>query len=98
MRNDWQASDDDEPKTRADYRRQQEAADRKLAQRDRQRVAVERKYAREHPDDDQPSDDQPVVNTAAEKQRRLGRRLNWAIFWLSLGIIAVFLILRFIEF
>ncbi|HIW71905.1 MAG TPA: hypothetical protein H9875_04680 [Candidatus Levilactobacillus faecigallinarum] len=97
---DWQP-DDEQPKTRADYRREQEAAGRAFEERDRKRVAVERKYAREHPDSDDGAgtdDEPPVVTTTDAKQQRLKRRLNWAIFWLALGIIAVFLILRFVEF
>ncbi|HJE44294.1 hypothetical protein [Levilactobacillus namurensis] len=97
---DWQ-SDDDLPKTRADYRREQEAAGREFAERDRKRVAVERKYAREHPVEDEPEDvgsDEPTPTSAELKEQRLKRRLNWAIFWLVLGIVAVFLILFFVEF
>ena len=96
---DWQ-SDDDQPQTRADYRRQQAAANREFEERDRKRVEVERQYARDHPEDDDTvgADERPLETTAQVKQRRLKRRLNWAIFWLTLGIIAVYLILFLVEF
>lgn len=100
---DWQSDDDQQPQTRADYRRKQAEAGREFEERDRKRVAVERKYARDHPTPDDP-DDTPGESPATPltqselKTQRLKRRLNWAIAWLVLGIIAVFLILRFVEF
>ncbi|CAJ1227357.1 hypothetical protein [Levilactobacillus zymae] len=104
MRNDWQ-SDDDQPKTRADYRREQEQAEREANERDRQRNAAERKSARNQPADDLDPDADPNSatgplddHTPQAKQRRLGRRLNWAIFWLAVLIVAVYLILFFVEF
>jgi len=100
---DWQDDDDQQPvKTRADYRREQEEAGRDFAERDKKRVAVERRYARDHPDTEPSNDERPDdPREAAEgptKQQRLKRRLNWAIFWLALGIIIVYLILFFVEF
>ncbi|MDT6980371.1 hypothetical protein [Levilactobacillus zymae] len=99
MRNDWQ-SDDDQPKTRADYRREQEQAEREANDRERQ----ERKSTRHQPADDLEPDNGsdsrgPLDDhTPQTKQQRLGRRLNWAIFWLTVLIVAVYLILFFVEF
>jgi len=94
-------SDDeqDSPKTRADYRREQERAEQEFQERDRKRVQVEKEYARTH-GGETTSDDEPTeqrVNPVDRKQQRLGRRLNWAIFWLVLLIIAVYLILFFLD-
>ena len=47
MRNDWQ-DQDEQPKTRADYRREQERAEQDFQERDRKRVEVEKEYARTH--------------------------------------------------
>ncbi|WP_143463695.1 hypothetical protein [Levilactobacillus enshiensis] len=91
---------DDQPKTRADYRKEQERAEKDFQERDRKRVQVEKEYARTHgeplPDDEGEANQR--VNPTGDKQRRLGRRLNWAIGWLIVLIIAVYLILFFVEF
>ncbi|WP_203641905.1 hypothetical protein [Levilactobacillus andaensis] len=91
---------DDQPKTRADYRKEQERAEKEFQERDRKRVQVEKEYARTHgdplPDDEVESNQR--VNPTGDKQHRLGRRLNWAIGWLVVLIIAVYLILFFVEF
>lgn len=91
---------DDQPKTRADYRKEQERAEKEFQERDRKRVQVEKEYARTHgdplPDDEAESNQR--VNPTESKQHRLGRRLNWAIGWLVVLIIAVYLILFFVEF
>lgn len=103
MRNDWQ-SDDDRPQTRADYRREQQQATQDKNERDGKRIAAQRRYAREHPGEEpqaqpnQASQDELDPTTPQAKQQRLGRRLNWAIFWLAILIIAVYLILFFVEF
>ncbi|GEO68575.1 hypothetical protein [Levilactobacillus acidifarinae] len=102
MRNDWQ-SDDDRPKTRADYRREQEQADRAANDRERQRTTAERQSDRDYPDGRPETGTDPNQNfsddhTPTAKQHRLGRRLNWAIFWLAVLIVAVYLILFFVEF
>lgn len=95
-------SDDEQdgPKTRADYRREQERAEKDFQERDRKRVQVEKEYARTHggemPQEEDESSNQRV-NPVDSKQQRLGRRLNWAIFWLVLLIIAVYLILFFLD-
>ncbi|MCH5463877.1 hypothetical protein [Levilactobacillus tujiorum] len=97
MNDDWQYRND-QPKTRADYRREQEQAEKDFQERDRKRVQVEKEYARKHgqPKGNEPTDEPPIdqrVNPADVKQKRLGHRLNWAIFWLSAMIIIVYLIL-----
>ncbi|KRN02850.1 hypothetical protein FD13_GL001570 [Levilactobacillus senmaizukei DSM 21775 = NBRC 103853] len=92
--------DNDRPKTRADYRREQEQAEKDFQERDRKRVQVEREYARTHggslPADDS-GDSEQRVKPVDDRQQRLGRRLNWAIFWLVLLIIVVYLILFFVD-
>ncbi|WP_261810241.1 hypothetical protein [Levilactobacillus humaensis] len=97
--NDWQ-DPDDRPKTRADYRREQEQAEKDFQERDRKRVQVERNYARQHgnPSDDDPEEPDMAqrVKPVDDKQKRLGRRLNWAIFWLVLLILVVYGILFFL--
>lgn len=97
MHNDWQENDD-EPKTRADYRREQEQAEKDFQERDRKRVQVEKDYARQHgsPKGNEPTNEPPIdqrVSPAEMKQKRLGHRLNWAIFWLGALIIIVYLIM-----
>lgn len=95
MHNDGQ----DQPKTRADYRREQERAEKDFQERDRKRVQVEKEYARNHggptPSEDEPEEQR--VSPTDSKQQRLGRRLNWAIFWLAALIIIVYLILFFLD-
>ncbi|WP_125682623.1 hypothetical protein [Levilactobacillus yonginensis] len=89
----------DRPKTRADYRREQEQAEQEFQERDRKRVQVEKEYARRHgnePANDERPEEQRV-NPTESKQKRLGHRLNWAIFWLSVLIIIVYVILFFVE-
>ncbi|MFC6289392.1 hypothetical protein [Levilactobacillus angrenensis] len=92
--------DTHQPKTRADYRREQEQAEKEFQERDRKRVQVEKEYARNHggatPDDDDNVHEQRV-SPADSKQQRLKTRLNWAIFWLVLLIVAVYLILFFLD-
>jgi len=101
MHNDWQENDD-QPKTRADYRREQEQAEKDFQERDRKRVQVEKDYARKHgnPKGNEPTNEPPIdqrVSPAEMKQKRLGHRLNWAIFWLAALIIIVYLIMFFMR-
>ncbi|MCT3573340.1 hypothetical protein [Levilactobacillus brevis] len=98
MRNDWQ-DQDEQPKTRADYRREQERAEQDFQERDRKRVEVEKEYARTHgrsmPEDG--VDDHQRISPAEQKQQRLGRQLNWTIVWLVVLIVIVYLILFLVD-
>ncbi|NLR09318.1 MULTISPECIES: hypothetical protein [Lactobacillaceae] len=101
MNDDWQ-DHNEPPKTRADYRREQEQAEKDFQERDRKRVQVEKEYARKHgnPKGNEPTEEPPMdqrVSPTEVKQKRLGHRLNWAIFWLSALIIVVYLILFFVH-
>ncbi|MCI1606944.1 MAG: hypothetical protein LKH97_09930, partial [Levilactobacillus sp.] len=74
--------DSQQPKTRADYRREQERAEREFQERDRKRVQVEKEYARNHGGDQPDEEDngsEQRISPADSKQNRLKRRLNWAI-------------------
>ncbi|GAX05568.1 small membrane protein [Secundilactobacillus pentosiphilus] len=95
--NDEHQSDNDEqPLSRSAYRKAQRQKQEAFDRRDRERLKAEKRYAKEHSEPEYAPEQQEAV--AAGKINRLKRRLNWAIFWLILGIIAVFLILFFVEF
>lgn len=94
VRNDWQ-SDDDQPKTRADYRREQEQANQSHQRRRGQDVRPDSPV---NPQGLEQNGDTAPLSQSEYKQRRLGRRLNWVIFWLVVLIITVYIILFFVEF
>lgn len=96
-RNQDHDNDDSESLSRSDYRKQQQDQQAAFAKRDRERLRAEQRYAKDHPEVTQKAA-QVSQEVAEHKRRRLGRKLNWAIFWLSIGIIAVFLVLFFVEF
>ncbi len=92
-----EASQEEQPLSRSAYRKQQQAEQDAFLKRDRKRVQAEKRYAKQHPQGD-PEQAAQVADFDEEKIQRLKHRLNWAIAGLSLGIIIVFLILRFVEF
>lgn len=95
--NDDQQSDDDQQAlSRSAYREAQRRKQEEFDRRDRERLRAEKRYAKEHSDPEYGQEQEQAVTT--DKVNRLKRRLNWTIFWLALGIVAVFLILFFVEF
>ncbi len=93
----YEASQEEQPLSRSAYRKQQQAEQDAFLKRDRKRVQAEKRYAKQHPQGD-PEQAAQVADFDEEKIQRLKHRLNLAIAGLSLGIIIVFLILRFVEF
>lgn len=83
--------------SRHEYRQQQREKKAAFEKRDRERVKAEQRYAKEHPEmaELEGQIDNQVVE---QKVSRLRRRLNWVIFWLSVGIVGVILILFFVKF
>lgn len=95
--NDYQqTNDDDRPLSRSEYRKQQQREQEAFAQRDRERLRAEKRYAKQHQDPQVDQSEQAMLTQ--NKVDRLKRRLNWAIFGLTFAIIATFLVLFFVEF
>ncbi|GAW99371.1 hypothetical protein [Secundilactobacillus mixtipabuli] len=93
---DQQPNNDEQPLSRRAYREAQRRKQEEFDRRDRERLKAEKRYAKEHSDPEY--DPKQQVAVATDKTNRLKHRLDWAIVWLILGIIAVFLILFFVEF
>lgn len=93
---DDQSNNDERPLSRSAYREEQRRKQEEFDRRDRERLRAERRYAKEHSEPEY--DPKQEEAAATDKINHLKRRLNWAIFWLVLGVIAVFLILFFVEF
>ncbi|WP_137597178.1 hypothetical protein [Paucilactobacillus kaifaensis] len=100
-------NDDQEPQTRQEYRKQQQASQDEFEKRDQQRVQVQREYSRTHRDQrvDDPQQDnleeEPMSRSTnivdgGQKVHQLKRKLNLVIIGLILAIIIVYLVLFFV--
>ncbi|KRM94073.1 hypothetical protein [Lentilactobacillus senioris] len=90
---------DNTPKTREEYRKQQQQQEAEFAQRDKKRVEAEREYAKTHRRAGSPSE-QTATDTADYKTpqwRKTRSRLIWAIGILTVLLIGVYLILFFVN-
>ncbi|MCH5463123.1 hypothetical protein HC026_08555 [Lactobacillus sp. LC28-10] len=93
---DHRSDDEQQALSRSAYREAQRRKQEEFDRRDRERLKAEKRYAKEHSDPEYGQQQEQAV--ATDKVNRLKHRLDWAILWLVLGIIAVFLILFFVEF
>ncbi|GAX01846.1 hypothetical protein [Secundilactobacillus silagei] len=93
---DQRADDGEQPLSRSAYREAQRKKQEDFDRRDHERLKAEKRYAKQHSDPEYDQKQQDAVT--ADKIGRLKRRLNWTIGWLIVGIVAVFLILFFVEF
>lgn len=88
---------DNTPKTREEYRKQQQQQETEFAQRDKKRVEAERNYARTHRsyvNDEQESD---AADYKTPKWQKTRSRLIWVIGILAALVVIVYLILFFVN-
>lgn len=92
-----------EPLTREQYRQLKQQQEADFKERDKRRVQVERKYAREHQQGDgthpaeHPQTGELVDDFKTFRWRRTNRRLNWTISVLLTLILIVYLVLFFVN-
>ncbi|MCY9807619.1 hypothetical protein OXT66_08815 [Lentilactobacillus senioris] len=90
---------DNTPKTREEYRKQQQQQEAEFAQRDKKRVEAEREYAKTH----RSSANNPEAMTTdttdykTPRWRKTRSRLIWAIGILMVLLVGVYLILFFVN-
>lgn len=94
-----ESDSDNTPKTREGYRKQQQQQEAEFAQRDKKRVEAEREYAKTHKST--ANNPEPgVIETVDYKTpqwRKTRSRLLWVIGILTVLLIAVYLILFFVN-
>lgn len=90
--------DIDENLSRSYYQKKLRAQKKSFVKNSREDpININQRYSKKNNKDSQ-KEEHKSQDITEKKRQRLGRRLNWTIFCLILGIISIYLILFFVEF